>query len=57
LLHYSRSVNSWRAVPLGTDVGLVLIYIWLSCQLMWIQCEINKKCYHVIGLKVGWKKY
>jgi hypothetical protein len=35
---------------------VVFSYIWLSCQLMWIQ---SKKIYHVIGLrlKVWWKKY
>ena len=36
---------------------LVLICIWLSCQLTWIQCEINKTFHRVIGFrfKVRWK--
>lgn len=38
--------------------SLILISIWLSCQLTWIQREIHKQCHHAIGFryKFGWKE-
>jgi hypothetical protein len=38
--------------------SLVLISIWLSCQLTGVQREIHKQCHHAIGFRYafGWKR-
>lgn len=50
----------WENIPLGTDTSsnssFYLHLVELSTN--GIQCELNKKCPHVIGFrfKLGWKK-